>query len=339
MTNKFLVTLVFFVNFAVLEANCGPRLALMIGIEEYPPSIGILPAEGGPKQNAATVAQALQRLGFEIQPMLTRGRRRDLDTAIQQMLRKVEEVKPEYAFLYYAGHGVAGPSGINYIIPSDASLGDLGRASVPINDIIAQLAERAPATKHIVVIDACRNELNLTSEPGGFKGFNLIDRRSLPQNILVAFATGAGRSAANSKVYSTALVSEILKQGVALDTAFLNVQEHLRVSTKGEQIPWYVTTIKDDISLAGMNDLGAPGCCEPAGAKRLIFRGSKNAVEIFRSPDANGGILELRGNGSVLVPKSKNEVHFMRERDSLRWVVFQTDWGRGFVAASDVKVE
>ncbi len=337
MPKRLLILFAFFFCLGT-PVKAGGRLALLVGIENYPPSIGVLSSDEGPKKNVDAVQQALSKLGFEIETLTDSGRLADIEAVVKHFLTRLEAQKPEVSFFYYAGHGAGAQSKVNYIIPNDASLDEIAGKSIAINDLVSKLKEHAKETKHIVVIDACRDELNLPDEPSGSKGFNLVNTTEWPPNVLVAFATSPGKSAANSHAYASALASEIVKEGVELNTVFLNIENNVSATTKRKQVPDHRNGIYDKVFLAGELSSGPAGCCEPAGARRLVFKGF-DFIKVYRSGDPADGLIEVRGAGSVIIPRSQNEVHYWRDGAVLKWVIFQTDWGVGYVRKSDVEVE
>jgi uncharacterized caspase-like protein len=76
-------------------------------------------------------------------------------------------------FFYYSGHGAAKPgTSRNYLIPisvKDATSTELWDEAVSLDEVHDRLQENAPQAAHIVVFDACRNELQL-GQRGGSKG-------------------------------------------------------------------------------------------------------------------------------------------------------------------------
>ena len=98
---------------AAADAAAAERVALVIGNSAYQ-NAEELP---NPRNDAAAVAEALTRTGFEV------DLKTDLDQlGLQHALRDfgLKAEAADVALVYYAGHGVQ-VAGENYLLPVDAS--------------------------------------------------------------------------------------------------------------------------------------------------------------------------------------------------------------------------
>ena len=95
-------------------AAAAGRVALVVGNSAYA-AIGTLP---NPGNDAADVAAALGRLGFEVETVRDADRA-GLNAALRGFTRR--SVGADVALVFYAGHGLE-MDGVNYLVPVDARL-------------------------------------------------------------------------------------------------------------------------------------------------------------------------------------------------------------------------
>ena len=125
------------------------RVALVVGNSTYA-HIARLP---NPENDAADMAAALQRLGFDVTTAQDADRA-SLNEALRVFTR--ESVGADMALVFYAGHGLE-MDGVNYLVPVDARLErdtDVRFETVALDDV---LAATAGASLRMVILDACRN--------------------------------------------------------------------------------------------------------------------------------------------------------------------------------------
>jgi len=115
---------------APVIAPIGHRVALVIGNAKYRYATQL----PNPSNDAADIAQALRKLGFDV----VEGRDLDkhaMEDTIREFGRKVE--RADLALLFYAGHGMQ-VGGKNYLVPIDAKLertGDLTLDTIEVGQI------------------------------------------------------------------------------------------------------------------------------------------------------------------------------------------------------------
>ena len=139
-------------------AEAEKRVALVIGNSAY----SSVPALANPRNDAEGIGAALNRLGFEITVALDADRAQ-MEKSVKEFAAKTETA--DVALFYYAGHGLQ-HQGVNYLVPTDASLQSAAglRRLIKLNDIVADV-RRAKAIR-ILVLDACRdNPLGDVIEP------------------------------------------------------------------------------------------------------------------------------------------------------------------------------
>jgi uncharacterized caspase-like protein len=231
------------------------RLALLIGNQGYTAKVGQL---RNPHTDVDLIEASLRKVGFKV-TILKDGNYKAMDSAFKRYVTDVRRAGPNaLSFVYYSGHGAANPeTQINYLIPVDVADADDDKVwfeSFQHNTIIDMLTRQAANAVHYVVLDACRNELNLTKAGakalGAEKGFVPINFTS---GVLIAYATAPGKTAADGGAgggpYAKALADELVKPGVEAYSMFRNVG--LRVKQETGQDPWLSSSTLPAMYLAG----------------------------------------------------------------------------------------
>ena len=235
------------------------RVALVVGNSDYA-AIGALP---NPGNDAADVAAALGRLGFDVTPVLDADR-----VAMNEALRTFtrESVGADVALVFYAGHGLE-MDGVNYLVPVDARLErdtDVRFEAVELDDV---LAATAGAELRVVILDACRNnplarsmQRTSTTRNVSRGSFGELDENLLGDETLVAYAAAAGTTAADgtgrNSPYTTALL-EYLEQPLEIGILFREVRGRVLAATGGEQRPHEYASLLEEHYLRGAS--GQPG--------------------------------------------------------------------------------
>lgn len=135
---------------AAITTPVGRRVALVIGNSNYRYATQL----ANPANDAADIARALSKLGFDV----VEGRdldKRAMEDKIREFGRKLE--RADLALLYYAGHGMQ-VAGKNYLVPIDAKLerpGDLSFDTIEASQILAQM--EAEKRVNLIFLDACRD--------------------------------------------------------------------------------------------------------------------------------------------------------------------------------------
>lgn len=221
------------------------RRALIIANRAYGPEIGAL---DNPHKDAALIAAALIANGFERPRVLQDAGAVEIRAAVREFAEQLAAAPDEaIGFLYYSGHGVAKPNtGENYLIPIDAESAKSSRIwdeSVPLEEVRRRLRDIAPQAQHIVVFDACRNELRLAQRGG--KGFAPVASKG---GMLTAFSASPGQVAADGAPdaeagpYAAALAAELFAaKGVLASTLFDQVR--FRLLRQGAQRPLYTSEL------------------------------------------------------------------------------------------------
>jgi uncharacterized caspase-like protein len=216
------------------------RVALVIGNSAYVNTVKL----ENPKNDAADVAAALKKLGFNV----ILGR--DLDkAAMDRAIRDFAETLAgtNMALFFYAGHGLQ-VGGQNYLVPIDAKLGTAAALDFEMVrlDLLHRTMERESST-NIVVLDACRDNplarnlaraLGTRSATIG-RGLAAVESG---EGTLISFSTQPGNVALDGEgrnsPFAAALVKHIVEPGADLPTILINVRNDVMAATERRQVPW-----------------------------------------------------------------------------------------------------
>ena len=262
------VLLAFALLFAASVAGAAGRVALVVGNSTYA-HIGRLP---NPGNDAADMAAALRRLGFEVTTTLDADRV-ELNDALRAFTR--QSAGADVSLVFYAGHGIE-MDGVNYLVPVDARLErdvDVRFEAVALDDV---LVSTTGASLRLVVLDACRNNpLARSMQRTGASrsvsrgSFGNLDESLLGNETLVAYAAAAGTTAADgtgrNSPYTSALLA-YLEEPVELLTLFRQVRAQVLATTNGEQRPHEYQSLLGEHYLGGVP---APGS-GPGRDPRLV---------------------------------------------------------------------
>jgi hypothetical protein len=231
---------------AVDAQSTEPRLALVIGNAGYAP--GALPTA---LNDAGLVAEALRSIGFEImeggdlsQP--------DMLRLMRDFLSRVEASGPDtLAFIYFSGHGVAF-EGENYLLGVDARLAresEIPIQALQLSDLLRPLSD-SPARAKVVMIDAMRP---LPFRPQGQGLAPGLVAVGAPDGMLIAYASAPGTVTPDGQgpygAYATAIAEMLRAPGVDLENAFTQIRTRTHQMTEGQQTPWNVSNLGDEIEL------------------------------------------------------------------------------------------
>lgn len=228
----------------VMPAAAGKRVALVIGNAAYENAVPLK----NPHNDAADMAAALERLGFEVVSGtdLTYDGMRD---ALKRFSASL--VGAEVALFFYAGHAVQ-VNGANYLAPIDTDLerqSDLDFETIPLDLVQRQM--EAEAKTLLVFLDACRNNpltrrlvrLSRSLDSGA----GLAQPRASPLGIFVAFATAPGEVALDGEgrnsPFTTALLNHIERPGVEISALMTDVRRDVFEATGNTQRPWSNTSL------------------------------------------------------------------------------------------------
>ena len=291
------------------SASAAGRVALVVGNGAYG-AIGTLP---NPGNDAADVAAALGRLGFEVTTVRDADRA-GLTAALRAFAR--QSAGADVSLVFYAGHGLE-VDGVNYLVPVDARLErdtDVRFETVALYDV---LASTVGASLRVVIRDACRNNpLSRSMQRTGAArsvsrgSFGELNEALLGDETLVAYAAAAGTTAADgtgrNSPYTSALLA-YLERPLEIGILFREVRARVLESTGGEQRPHEYASLLGEHYLAGAAGPGTVTAAvavsgEARAQQETVFwqsiSGSRNAAdfEAYLEQFPNGVFARLARN-------------------------------------------
>jgi uncharacterized caspase-like protein len=205
-----------------------------------------------PTNDADAVANALERLGFEV----VKRHNLQIDQR-EDMLRDLENRArgAAWALVYYTGHGLES-EGKNWLIPVDAFLAK--RADLPDQAIsVDHLLERiSKATKlRIVILDACRQNpfrTRIMLNEGLMRFTHGLAAMKPAFGEIVFFAARHGTSAwgwkdeSKPSFFTEAFLRHVEEEGLELGRFFRKVTHRVLKATGNVQEPFVYGHIPDE---------------------------------------------------------------------------------------------
>jgi hypothetical protein len=187
------------------------RLAVVVGAANYPGRDVLDNA----LRDMEIVSTAFSSAGFDVVLVQNPRTPADIMRPIQEIVDSGREI--DYFAFYFAGHGIEF-NGINYLIPTDASLRFANRLpleAVALPDILQEM-QNAGANTRFVFLDACRNN-NFPLQDTGTTVRSSAIRDGLaalraPRGIYLSYATFPGGLAADGPAGENSPYARALKR-------------------------------------------------------------------------------------------------------------------------------
>ena len=213
----------------------GGRIALVIGNSKYE-SFDTL---ANPKRDAAAIADALGKSGFQNVKLLTDVDRESLAAALKSFAD--DSKNANWAVVYFAGHGIE-LDGSNYLVPVDAKFendADIPKEGVALDQILNAVG--AADKMRLVILDACRENPFAADKKSLSVGRGLA-RIEPESGTLVAFATKHGHYATDgsgdNSPFTTSLVRRMEAPGLEINQLFRMVHDDVYTGTGKKQEPF-----------------------------------------------------------------------------------------------------
>ena len=230
-----------FLSLAAVSA-AATRTALVIGNGAYKSA----PLKN-PVNDAKDIAKALKSVGFEVDLKLN-ATQESMENAIQNFGKRLGN--NAVGLFYYAGHGVQ-YKGNNYLIP----IGAMDRVTAPDHlryktvdaGYVLGAMKDTGNMLNIVILDACRNN--------PFRSFSRsmnagLKRIQGAEGTIIAYSTSPGKVALDgsgrNSPYTKELIKLIKKPNLPIEIMLKQVRRGVKSETKGEQSPWYESSIDGD---------------------------------------------------------------------------------------------
>jgi|GEM_PF-3863951 tetratricopeptide (TPR) repeat protein len=215
------------------------RIALVIGNGTY--SATPLP---NPVNDATDMAAALRHLGFSVS-LKTNAGLQTMEDAVREFGAGLKQ--GGVGLFFYAGHGVQ-IAGRNYLIPIGARITketDVKYQAVDAEMVLDEMAGSG-SDMNIAILDACRDNPFGTGFRSATRGLAIVS--AAPKGSLIAYSTSPGKvavdGAGRNSPYTAALLKYMDQPGLSLLDVFMNVRQELVRRTRGQQVPWELSSLE-----------------------------------------------------------------------------------------------
>lgn len=219
------------------------RVALVIGNAAY---ANVAPMKTA-LNDASDVGAALTRMGFSVTPLYD-ATRENMNKALDAFRSRVKTA--DLALVFYAGHAIQ-RDGVNWLIPVDGKLDTIAAvatSAVNLDRVVGTLD--SVGQFGVVLVDAARDD-----------PFPAVKGKRLPtsasaqtpaqqKDIVLAFATSAGRKAIDGEgrnsPFTAALLKHIETPGLEITSLTRHLRDDVLAATGGKQIPSSYATVSGD---------------------------------------------------------------------------------------------
>lgn len=228
------------------DSLAGGRVALVIGNSAYK----YAPPLNNPVNDATDIAEALERLGFDV----IRGLDLDYAGMREQVLRFSDRLSDaDVGLFFYAGHGLQ-VGGRNFLLPVDTRLeteADLDFRTIDLDLLLRNMTYESRT--NIVFLDACRDHplANYLARRKSTRSAQIS--RGLAQvkvggELFIAFATEPGSVALDgdgrNSPFTRALLDNIERPGTPIQDMMMAVRNQVIEKTNHQQVPWDHTSLR-----------------------------------------------------------------------------------------------
>ena len=243
---------------AASPAVAAGRLALVLGNSNYLAA----PALQNPSNDAADLAQALRRVGFEVIEQRN-ATREAMARAIRDFSERLRTA--DVALFFYAGHGLQ-MNGENYLLPVDAKIespADVRFDTISLGDIQQEMD--AAGRTSIIILDACRNnpfaeKLSRGGRAVATRGLSRLDATGAGSLIVYSTQPDAVAldGADRNSPFTAALLKNIATPGLEVRQMMSRVRRDVLQATNNRQTPWDSSSLVGDVYLAGSPSAAVP---------------------------------------------------------------------------------
>ncbi|MBS8227986.1 caspase family protein [Vannielia litorea] len=230
------------------------KIALVVGNAAYS---GLQPL-ANPVNDAQGMAQALERVGFEV-TLLTDAPQDRLAPVLDAFAARAETA--ETVLFYYSGHAFQ-QNGENMLVPADAELRSAEALEAETwsfsEDIVARLS--GEGRQALFFLDACRNTplpLSLRAESGS----DGLAKPDTGTGSFVAFATQPGAVARDgiggNSPFTLSLLKHMETPGISISDLMIEVRNEVVEATHETQVPWDQSSLRAQFYFVPVEESGA----------------------------------------------------------------------------------
>jgi hypothetical protein len=214
-----------------------PRTALVIAVPDLEDGQGLLNLKN-PANDADSVTKMLQAVGFSVINVLE-----NVGSPREMTRHNIEKGVYDFAatlrtsggigLIYYSGHGLQA-AGQQYLYPYDGFVNydrDLDQNLIPVS-LLLDAFRAAGTSLNILVIDACRDDLNVSNLPIFGQAYRGAPASTATDSVVTVFATLSGSKAldgtGNTSPFAKSFVDSVAKTDLTLADLFgsIGIQLH-----------------------------------------------------------------------------------------------------------------
>ncbi len=272
-----LLTAIFLTALAASSSlAAGDRIALLIGNGAYTETTRLR----NPPNDVADMAQALERLGFEVL-LLVDGDKLTIERGIRAFGELLTGA--EVGLFFYAGHGLQ-VNGRNYIVPTNAKLvheRDLLFEAIDVA-LPVSIMEQSGVRMSLIILDACRDNPLARTLAGSIRSLGRSTKvgRGLAsiegaRGTLIAYAAAPGDIAADgdgrNSPFTAALLRWIGAPRLEVGLMFRRIRESVMAATNGHQVPWVSEALVGEFYFAGAASPAATDSAAPTTTQKAAL--------------------------------------------------------------------
>lgn len=225
-------------------------LALIIGDAAYPDAETPLTE---PVNDARALAAELRRRGFDV-VVGENLKKAAMQKALDQFYGKINSSST--ALIFFSGFGIQSGHQ-NYMIPVDAQIwqeSDVTRDGFSLDKALAEMTGRGAQVK-IAVLDASRRnpyERRFRSVSAG------LATVAVSRGAVVMTSAAPDQVAdTNPPVFVSQLIGELKVPDATIEQTFNRTRMDVSRQTKGQQVPWFSSSLDQDVALGGPSHAAA----------------------------------------------------------------------------------
>jgi uncharacterized caspase-like protein len=227
-------------------------VALVIGNNNY-----LFASLKNPINDATDIAYRLKNLGFNHVAVKKNLSHRAMEQAIRSFGKRLG--RGTVGLFYFSGDGTQS-NGKDFLMPVDNHGGNINK-TISV-DFVLENMKQAGNTINILVLDACRDNLNNRYQghglTRGIRGSVQMNEHSPlprfgfvpPKNSFVAFSTSPGQLALDgngrNSPYTKNLLNFLQFSHLSIEQIFKKVRISVTQETQSQQIPWEFSTLTED---------------------------------------------------------------------------------------------
>jgi hypothetical protein len=295
------------------SASAASRVALVVGVSKYEHA----PMLANPTNDAADMAAALRRLGFDVELLLNPSRG-SLEAAVRRYGDR--STGADVSLFHYSGHALEA-AGRNWVLPSTVDINrarDLEFEAIDLNTILEQTDGGAKLS--IAFLDACRDNPFARRLTGGsrdipLRGLGPVDISAT--GTLVAFATAPGQVALDGDTrnspFTAALLKHIETPGLEVKSLMVRVTRDVLETTSGKQRPWQNSSLEGEFYFIPPQLVARPSD-QTANNLEVVFwdsvKASRNPAdfEAYLTRFPKGNFVELARNRIAMLRQEASKL-------------------------------